>query len=241
MKLIVKLPGHPLVPFEAALIKDGQHVMSSNSVDTNYDIHSKGVYRVIVRVFPTLTLPDGQRWPHLDLRKPILFRLIFARNEELKAETRVELTREAFVVLESAITSRTLLQFRFRSENRSGFSRISMRQVPQVPIPPQEVAIGILCARITSRTVCSSLNLSVGVGSDNEFRLESRAPQTNVLAVSPSALGQPESFLRFFIIATLKSPQPLKDSMFRAAGAGLVLTIQSGRSNQFGCALSLLT
>lgn len=62
MKLIVKLPSKPLVPFETAIIKDGQHFMSSNSVDTEYEIHAPGVYRVIVRVFPTLTLLDGQRW-----------------------------------------------------------------------------------------------------------------------------------------------------------------------------------
>ncbi len=62
MKLFVHLPKRPKVPFEAAFIKDGQHVMSSNSLDTEYELHGKGVYRVIVRVFPTLTLPDGRRW-----------------------------------------------------------------------------------------------------------------------------------------------------------------------------------
>jgi hypothetical protein len=62
MKLIVKLPSQPLVPFETAFIKDGQHFMSSNSVDTEYEIHGPGVYRTIVRVFPTLSLLDGQRW-----------------------------------------------------------------------------------------------------------------------------------------------------------------------------------
>lgn len=62
MKLIVKLPSKPTVPFETAFFKDGQHIMSSNSVDTEYEIHGKGVYRVIVRVFPTVSLLDGQRW-----------------------------------------------------------------------------------------------------------------------------------------------------------------------------------
>jgi hypothetical protein len=62
MKLVVHIPRKPEVPFETAFLKDGQHIMSSNSEDTEYELHSKGVYRVIVRVFPTLTLLDGQRW-----------------------------------------------------------------------------------------------------------------------------------------------------------------------------------
>ena len=62
MKLIVKLPRRPRVPFEAAFIKDGQHMMSSNSVDSEFDLHGPGVYRVIVRVFTNFTLPDGNKW-----------------------------------------------------------------------------------------------------------------------------------------------------------------------------------
>lgn len=62
MKIVVHLPKKPKVPFEAAFIKDGQHVMSSNSTDTEFEVHGPGVYRVIVRVFMFLTLPDGQRW-----------------------------------------------------------------------------------------------------------------------------------------------------------------------------------
>lgn len=62
MKIVVHLPQKPKVPFETKFYKDGQELMASNSVDTNFELHGKGVYRVIVRVFPTLTLPDGQRW-----------------------------------------------------------------------------------------------------------------------------------------------------------------------------------
>lgn len=62
MKLFVHIPRKPKVPFETKFLKDGQEQMASNSLDTDYEIHGKGVYRVIVRVFPTLTLPDGQRW-----------------------------------------------------------------------------------------------------------------------------------------------------------------------------------
>lgn len=60
--LVVHLPGEPGVPFEAALIKDGQHVDSKNAVDSKFEIKDAGVYRVIVRVFVGFTLPDGNRW-----------------------------------------------------------------------------------------------------------------------------------------------------------------------------------
>ncbi len=62
LKLSVHLPQKPRVPFETKFIRDGQELMTSNSVDSTLDLHAKGVYRVIVRVFPTLTLPDGRRW-----------------------------------------------------------------------------------------------------------------------------------------------------------------------------------
>lgn len=62
MKIMVHLPRKPRTPFETAFLKDGQHIMSSNSVDTEYEIHGPGVYRVVVRIFTALTLPDGQRW-----------------------------------------------------------------------------------------------------------------------------------------------------------------------------------
>lgn len=62
MKIVVHLPKKPRVPFEAAFLKDGQHIMSSNSVDTEYEIHGHGVYRVVIRVFLPLTILDGQRW-----------------------------------------------------------------------------------------------------------------------------------------------------------------------------------
>jgi hypothetical protein len=62
MKIVVHIPRKPRVPFETKFIKDGQELMASNSLDTEFELHGKGVYRLIVRVFPTLTLPDGQRW-----------------------------------------------------------------------------------------------------------------------------------------------------------------------------------
>ncbi len=61
-KLIVHLPSEPQGPFEAALIKDGQHVASMSKVDSSFEIKEPGVYRVLVRVFVGFTLPDGKRW-----------------------------------------------------------------------------------------------------------------------------------------------------------------------------------
>lgn len=60
--LQVHLPSQPNVPFEAALIRDGQHISSSNSVDSKFALDAPGVYRVLIRVFVGFTLPDGNRW-----------------------------------------------------------------------------------------------------------------------------------------------------------------------------------
>lgn len=61
-RIVVHLPSQPTVPFEAALIKDGQHIASTNAVDSKFDITEPGVYRVLIRVFCGFTLPDGNRW-----------------------------------------------------------------------------------------------------------------------------------------------------------------------------------
>ena len=62
MKIVSRLPRKPTVPFETAFLKDGQLVMSSNSLETEYVVQGPGSYRLVVRVFVQLTLPDGQRW-----------------------------------------------------------------------------------------------------------------------------------------------------------------------------------
>lgn len=62
LKLYVHLPRKPNVPFEVVVIKDGQRFMTSNSQSTTINIHTPGVYRVVVRVIPTFPLPDGRRW-----------------------------------------------------------------------------------------------------------------------------------------------------------------------------------
>jgi len=62
LNLVIKLPQQPQVPFEIAAFRNGHHVMSSNSPETSMEIHSPGVYRVVVRVIPTFPLPDGKKW-----------------------------------------------------------------------------------------------------------------------------------------------------------------------------------
>lgn len=62
MKLTAVLPRKPNVPFEISILKDGQHMMSSNSTEATYDIQGPGTYRVVVRVIRYLTVLDGQRW-----------------------------------------------------------------------------------------------------------------------------------------------------------------------------------
>lgn len=74
MKLAAHLPTVPNVPYEIQFIKDGDHVMSSSSQDSSYEVHGPGVYRVVVRVIPTLPLPDGKRWISWIYSNPIYIR-----------------------------------------------------------------------------------------------------------------------------------------------------------------------
>ncbi len=60
--LEVTLPQKPAAPFDVMILRDGQRMMTSNSQVTNYFINEPGVYRVYVRVIPTLPLPDGKKW-----------------------------------------------------------------------------------------------------------------------------------------------------------------------------------
>lgn len=61
-RLKIRLPQIPRVPFEAVIIKNGERIFSTDQRETTYVINGPGVYRVIVRVIPTLPLPDGRRW-----------------------------------------------------------------------------------------------------------------------------------------------------------------------------------
>ncbi len=62
LSLEVALPQKPKVPFDIVIYKDGERMMTSNSQTTQYFINSPGVYRVMIRVIPTLPLPDGKKW-----------------------------------------------------------------------------------------------------------------------------------------------------------------------------------
>ena len=61
-KLKIHLPSVPTVPYEIAVLKDGQHIMSANSQDAEMYLQGPGSYRVVVRVFRNLSLFDGQHW-----------------------------------------------------------------------------------------------------------------------------------------------------------------------------------
>jgi hypothetical protein len=61
-RISVHLPKRPNTPFETAILRDGQVVMTSNSVDTQFSVNEPGVYRVVVRAFLSPSLFDGGRW-----------------------------------------------------------------------------------------------------------------------------------------------------------------------------------
>jgi hypothetical protein len=60
--LFTHLPQKPRVDFEVIVIKDGVSIKTFNTQDSKFEISSKGVYKVAVRVIPTFPLPDGKRW-----------------------------------------------------------------------------------------------------------------------------------------------------------------------------------
>ena len=62
LKIVIQLPEKPNVPFETILYKDGQPFVNSNSSFSELNIHSPGVYRVVVRAIPTFPIPDGKKW-----------------------------------------------------------------------------------------------------------------------------------------------------------------------------------
>ena len=52
----------PTVDFEVTIIRDGVAIKTFNIQDSKFEIPSKGVYKVVVRVIPTFPLPDGKKW-----------------------------------------------------------------------------------------------------------------------------------------------------------------------------------
>lgn len=62
LSIEVTLPQKPNVPFDVIIYRNGERMITSNSQVTQYYLNSPGVYRVMVRVIPTLPLPDGKKW-----------------------------------------------------------------------------------------------------------------------------------------------------------------------------------
>ena len=62
LTLKTHLPQKPIVDFEVTIMRDGVAIRTFNSQDSKFEITSKGVYKVVVRVIPTFPLPDGKRW-----------------------------------------------------------------------------------------------------------------------------------------------------------------------------------
>lgn len=56
------LPQKPQVPFNVIYYRNGEKIWVSHSLVTSMALPGPGVYRVMVRVIPTLPLPDGKKW-----------------------------------------------------------------------------------------------------------------------------------------------------------------------------------
>lgn len=62
LTLEVNLPETPKVPFDIIVYRNGETQLRSNEPNTRFTIRGPGTYRVMVRVIPTLPLPDGKKW-----------------------------------------------------------------------------------------------------------------------------------------------------------------------------------
>ncbi len=62
MKLVLKLPKEPLIPFETILYKNGLRILHNRHANTEFIIKEPGVYRFVVRVIPKMPLPDAAKW-----------------------------------------------------------------------------------------------------------------------------------------------------------------------------------
>lgn len=60
--LNVKLPKTPRFPFEIRVLHNGNLMKTFNEPSISMELTEKGSYRVVIRVIPTLPLPDGKRW-----------------------------------------------------------------------------------------------------------------------------------------------------------------------------------
>lgn len=61
-RIEITLPQRPKVPFETVVIKNGSRWKTGHSRVTSFTLDGPGNYRVMVRVLPTLPLPDGRKW-----------------------------------------------------------------------------------------------------------------------------------------------------------------------------------
>lgn len=62
LKLEASLPTQPNTFYEYVLYRDGEGILTLNEKSFSTKITKPGVYRLLVRVIPSLPLPDGKRW-----------------------------------------------------------------------------------------------------------------------------------------------------------------------------------
>lgn len=72
VRLLVRLPRKPDVAFETVIFRDGASIMTSNSTETEFRIHQPGVYRIVVRLFTSLSVLDGGRWLPWIITNPVV-------------------------------------------------------------------------------------------------------------------------------------------------------------------------
>ena len=61
-RIEASLRSAPRFFFEMIVFRNGERVLTSNSPEISYPVAGPGVYRIIVRVIPTLPFPEGKRW-----------------------------------------------------------------------------------------------------------------------------------------------------------------------------------
>lgn len=71
-RILVRLPRKPDVAFETVILRDGASIMTSNSTETEFRVHQPGVYRIVVRLFTSLSVLDGGRWLPWIMTNPIV-------------------------------------------------------------------------------------------------------------------------------------------------------------------------
>lgn len=62
LRLRAHLPREPLSYFEIVAFQNGERLVTSNTTELDVPLEKPGNYRIIVRVSPSLPLPDGKRW-----------------------------------------------------------------------------------------------------------------------------------------------------------------------------------